>query len=87
LWAAGARHLRLVDAFVSRYRRHVTLTDAELTALPTGIGARPLTMAIWSLAVGRGQITKAAQDTQAVAQQAQDIATRARQAFNAVQDC
>ena len=86
LVAAGARDLRLVDAFVSRYRRHVDLTGAELAALPVTIGARPLTMSIWSLAVGRGQITKAAQDIQAVAQQAQDIATRARQAFNAVQD-
>ncbi len=53
LWAAGARDPRLVDAFISSYRRHVTLTDAELAALPVAIAARPLTMCIWSLAVGR----------------------------------
>jgi Ser/Thr protein kinase RdoA (MazF antagonist) len=84
LWAAGARDLRLVDAFVSRYRRYVTLTDAELDALPVAIGARPLTMACWSLAVGRGQVGKAVRDTQAVAQRAQEIATRARRATAAV---
>ena len=83
LWAAGARDLRLVDAFVSRYRRHVLLTDAELDALPVAIAARPLTMSVWSLAVGRGQVAKAGSDHHAVARQAQEIASRARQAFDA----
>ena len=83
LWAAGARDLRLVDVFVSRYRRHVSLTDAELDALPVAIAARPLTMSVWSLAVGRGQVAKAGSDHYAVARQAQEIASRARQAFDA----
>jgi Ser/Thr protein kinase RdoA (MazF antagonist) len=83
LWAAGARDLRLVDAFVSRYRRHVSLTPAELDALPVAIAARSLTMSIWSLAVGRGQVTQAASDHHAVARQAQEIASRARRAFDA----
>jgi Ser/Thr protein kinase RdoA (MazF antagonist) len=83
LWAAGARDLRLVDAFVSRYRRHVSLENAELAALPVAIAARPLTMSIWSLAVGRGQVAQAVQDHNAVARQAQEIASRARRAFNA----
>ena len=83
LWAAGARDLRLVDAFVSRYRRQVSLTPAELDALPVAIAARPLTMSIWSLAVGRGQVSQAVQDHQAVARQAQEIASRARRAFDA----
>jgi Ser/Thr protein kinase RdoA (MazF antagonist) len=83
LWAAGARDLRLVDAFVSRYRRHVSLTDAELDALSVAIAARPLTMSIWGLAVGRGQVAKAGSDHHAVARQAQEIASRARQAFDA----
>jgi Ser/Thr protein kinase RdoA (MazF antagonist) len=83
LWAAGARDLRLVDAFVSRYRRHVSPTDPELAALPVAIAARPLTMSVWSLAVGRGSAAKAAQDHQAVAQQAQEISTRALRAFQA----
>ena len=46
------------------------------------IGARPLTMAVWSLAVGRGQVAQAAQDHHAVARQAQEIASRAHRAFN-----
>jgi Ser/Thr protein kinase RdoA (MazF antagonist) len=83
LWAAGARDLRLVDAFVSRYQRHVSLTDAELDALPVAIAARPLTMSIWGLAVGRGQVAKAGSDHHAVARQAQEIAARTRQAFDA----
>ena len=41
LWVAGARDLRLVDAFIARYRRHVTLEEAELTALPLAIAAAP----------------------------------------------
>jgi Ser/Thr protein kinase RdoA (MazF antagonist) len=81
LWAAGARDLRLVDAFVSRYRRHVSPTDAELAALPIAIAARPLTMSIWSLAVGRGSPAQAGQDHRAVVQQAQEISTRAQEAF------
>jgi Ser/Thr protein kinase RdoA (MazF antagonist) len=83
LWAAGARDLRLVDVFVSRYRRHVSLTDAELDALPVAIAARPLTMSVWGLAVGRGQVATAGSDHPAVARQAQEIASRARQAFDA----
>jgi Ser/Thr protein kinase RdoA (MazF antagonist) len=83
LWAAGARDLRLVDAFMSRYRRHVSLTEAELAALPVAIAARPLTMSIWSLAVGRGQAGQAGSDHHAVARQAQEIASRTRRAFDA----
>src|SRR6202012_3948728 len=76
LWAAGARDLRLVDAFVSRYRRHVSLTDAELAALPVAIGARPLTMSIWSLAVGRSRWPTAVTEVTASTELAQTIAGR-----------
>jgi Ser/Thr protein kinase RdoA (MazF antagonist) len=81
LWAAGARDLRLVDAFVSRYRRHVTLTDAELAALPVAIGARPLTMTCWSLAVGRSRWPTALADFSDSNKLAQIIADRTRDAF------
>jgi Ser/Thr protein kinase RdoA (MazF antagonist) len=81
LWAAGARDLRLVDAFVSRYRRHVSLTDAELAALPVAIGARPLTMSIWSLAVGRSRWPTAVTEVTASTELAQTIAGRTRNAF------
>jgi Ser/Thr protein kinase RdoA (MazF antagonist) len=80
LWAAGARDLRLVDAFLSRYQRHTTFTEAELTTLPTAIADRPLTMSSWSLATGRGTVGKAVRNHQAVTQQAQEIASRAHQA-------
>jgi Ser/Thr protein kinase RdoA (MazF antagonist) len=79
-WAAGARDLRLVDAFISRYRRHVTLTDGELSALPTAIAARPLTMSILSLAVGCAQPGQAVRNHQAATRQAQEITTRTRRA-------
>jgi Ser/Thr protein kinase RdoA (MazF antagonist) len=71
-----------VDAFVSRYRRHVTLTEAELVALPIAICARPLTMSIWTLAVGRAHVTKVRQDHQAATRQAQEVASRAYRAFD-----
>ena len=60
---------------------HVSRTEAELAALPVAIAARPLTMSIWSLAVGRGPVSKAAEDHHAVARQAQEIASRARRAL------
>jgi hypothetical protein len=60
----------------------VSPTDPELAALPEAIAARPLTMSVWSLAVGRGILAKAAQDHRAVTQQAQEISTRARRAFH-----
>ena len=81
LWAAGARDLRLVDAFVSRYRRHVSLEDAELDALPVAIGARPVTMTCWSLAVGRARWPTALAEVRASNELAQTIARRARAAF------
>lgn len=81
LWAAGARDLRLVDAFVSGYARHATLTEAELTALPVAIGARPLTMTCWSLAVGRSRWPTAVADVSASNKLAQTITDRTRNGF------
>jgi hypothetical protein len=70
-------------AFVSRYRRHVTLEDAELTVLPLAIGARPLTMTCWSLAVGRSRGSTAATEFSANTGTAQTVADRARGALRA----
>jgi Ser/Thr protein kinase RdoA (MazF antagonist) len=81
LWAAGARDLRLVDAFISRYRRHVRLTDAELAALPAVIGARPLTMNCWSVAVGRSRAQTALADLTDSAELARLVAHRAMAAL------
>jgi len=36
-------------------------------------------MSIWSLAIGRGTVSKACHDYEAATQQAQEIASRARQ--------
>jgi hypothetical protein len=38
-------------------------------------------MSIWSRAVGRGTVDEAVEDHEAIAQQAQEIASRARQAL------
>lgn len=53
LWAAGARSLDLVDAVLSRYQDHVTLTTEELDRLPGVIHARPLVLDCWSVGHGR----------------------------------
>jgi hypothetical protein len=53
-----------------------------LDALPVAVGVRPLTMSVWSLAVGRGSVATAVQDHQAITRQAQEIASRARRAFD-----
>ena len=59
----------------------MSLTDAELAALPVAIAARPLTMSIWGLAVGRGQVARAVHDHRAVTRQAREIAGRACRAL------
>jgi Ser/Thr protein kinase RdoA (MazF antagonist) len=83
LWAAGARDLALVDAVISRYRRHVELTDDELARLPAVIRARPLTLDCWSAAHGRldwAAAVRALDDREKVADR---IAARARHAATA----
>jgi Ser/Thr protein kinase RdoA (MazF antagonist) len=50
LWAAGVHSPKLVDVMITRYFRHIELTDDELTRLPGVIGARPLTMDVWAVA-------------------------------------
>jgi hypothetical protein len=53
------------------------LEDAELAALATAIGARPLTMTCWSLAVGRSRGPTAAADLGTNTKLAWTIANRA----------
>jgi len=66
---------------VSRYRRYVTVTKAQQAALPVAIGARSLTMSIWTLAVGRMELGQTQQDGYAATRQAQKIASCAGRAF------
>jgi Ser/Thr protein kinase RdoA (MazF antagonist) len=50
LWVEGAKDLRRVDLAMAGYRRAVTLTEAELSALPAMLPARALVFDIWRLA-------------------------------------
>jgi Ser/Thr protein kinase RdoA (MazF antagonist) len=81
LWAAGARGLDLVDAVLSRYRRHVELTAAELHRLPDAIRARPLTIDCWSAANGRLDWADAVQRVDRTAERAEQIARRVRRSL------
>lgn len=49
LFATGGRP-RLVEVVMSRYRRHVVLTDAELDHLPEAILERELVLGVWAAA-------------------------------------
>jgi Ser/Thr protein kinase RdoA (MazF antagonist) len=73
----------LVTEFVTGERpRGNGRTYAILGALLGRLHARP-GESLRSLAVSRGRVGQAAEDAQAVAQQAQEITSRARQAFDA----
>jgi Ser/Thr protein kinase RdoA (MazF antagonist) len=83
LWAAGARDLRLVDALVSRYRRHCELEAAELDRLAGAIRARALMIDCWSLGAGRLKLADVARRSDADVEVSERIAERARAAFSA----
>jgi Ser/Thr protein kinase RdoA (MazF antagonist) len=78
LFAAGARDLRLVDAVITRYRKHVELTPAELGRLADVIRARPLVIDSWSLAMGRKSPAAVVDDLAADDELADTIAERVR---------
>ncbi|HEY3772912.1 MAG TPA: phosphotransferase [Solirubrobacteraceae bacterium] len=83
LWAAGARHPRLIDLVVSRYRRRITLESEELSRLEGAIFGRPLMLDCWSFCHGRLSLEAAAERLDANRQLAQTIAAHARNAFAA----
>lgn len=83
LWAAGARHPRLIDVVVSRYRRSVQLEPAELDRLEGAIVGRPVMLEAWSVCAGRRGIADAMQRIERAVQQARSIADHARRAFTA----
>jgi Ser/Thr protein kinase RdoA (MazF antagonist) len=76
LLAAGGRDLRLVDGVITRYRRHVQLTPAELARLAGAIRARMLMIDSWSLAMGRKPLATVVKDMAAVERMANTIAER-----------
>jgi Ser/Thr protein kinase RdoA (MazF antagonist) len=82
LWAAGARQLGLVDAVVSRYRRHTQLEPGELDRLAGAIRARPLMIDAWSVGHGRKQPAEAAAALGSRDRLSEVIAARAWAAFS-----
>jgi aminoglycoside phosphotransferase (APT) family kinase protein len=83
LWAAGARHPRLIDLVVSRYRRRISLEAEELARLEGAIAGRPLMLDCWSFCHGRLSLDDAAERLDRNRQLAQTIAAHARTAFAA----
>jgi Ser/Thr protein kinase RdoA (MazF antagonist) len=83
LWAAGARHPRLIDLVVSRYRRRISLEPEELARLEGAIAGRPLMLDCWSFCHGRLALDQAAERLDASRQLARTIASQARDAFAA----
>lgn len=78
LFAAGARSPKLVEVVLSRYGRHVELTEAELARLPDAIRARPLLLDCWSVAVGRKPAQRVVEDLAPLAALAGRIADQTR---------
>ena len=83
LCAAGARHPRLIDLVVSRYRRRITLEPEELARLEGAISGRPLMLDCWAFCHGRLSLTSVVERIDANRQLANRIAAQARQAFAA----
>lgn len=81
LWAAGARHPRLIDVAVSRYRRRISLEPEELDRLEGAIAGRPLMLDCWSFCHGRLSLGEAVERLDANRELAGGIAARAREAF------
>lgn len=81
LWAAGARHLRLVELVVSRYRRSIELEPAELDRLEGAIRGRPIMLEIWSVCAGRRELAAAVEGIERANELAKSIAAAARNAF------
>jgi len=83
LWAAGARHPRLVELAVSRYRKRVSLEPEELARLEGAISGRPLMLDCWSFCHGRLSLAQIIERLDADRELAKKIAAQARQAFAA----
>lgn len=83
LWAAGVRDPRLVDAAVSRYRRHTQPTAEELERLAGVLPARALLIDCWSVAAARSTLSEAVNKLRWARGQAERIAAHAVAAFTA----
>jgi Ser/Thr protein kinase RdoA (MazF antagonist)/predicted esterase len=83
LWAAGARHPRLVEVAVSRYRKWISLEPEELARLEGAIGGRPLMLDCWSFCHGRRSLAETVERIDTSRELANKIAVQARRAFAA----
>lgn len=81
LWAAGARHPRLVELVVSRYRRSVELEPAELERLAGAIRGRPVMLEAWAVCAGRREVAAAVDRIERAGDLAKSIAVQAQRAF------
>ena len=81
LYAEGAKDLRRVDVVLAGYRRHVTLTEEELSRLADIARARPLVLSAWSVCTGRATPTKALAHAAEAKTLAEAVAARARAAL------
>ncbi|MGB8195770.1 MAG: phosphotransferase [Acidimicrobiales bacterium] len=81
LFAAGARDLRLVDKFVSRYARWTSLEPEELSRLSGAIRARPLTIHAWEVAHNRTPLTETVATIRFLRRKSDEIADAALDAF------
>lgn len=83
LWVAGARHPRLLELAVSRYRKRVSLEPEELARLEGAIGGRPLMLDCWSFCHGRRPLSVTVERIDETRALANKIAAQARRAFAA----
>lgn len=83
LWAAGARHHRLVELAVSRYRKRISLEPEELDRLEAAIGGRPLMLDCWAFCHGRRSLVETVERVDETRELANRIAAQARRAFAA----
>jgi Ser/Thr protein kinase RdoA (MazF antagonist) len=83
LWAAGARGPRLLDAVISRYRRHVRLEADELARLADAIHGRPLMLECWAFGNGRRGLAEVSDRVAQARDAAEQIAAYSRRALAA----
>jgi Ser/Thr protein kinase RdoA (MazF antagonist) len=82
LFAAGARDIRPVEKFVSRYVKWSSLQEDELTRLDAAIRARPLTVYAWDVVHGRKPLSEAKQTIRFLKHASLEIADAARYSFS-----
>lgn len=81
LWAAGARHPRLIDVVAKYYGRHTKLEPEELERIAGAIRGRPVMLECWSYCHGRRELATAVESVTRAGELADTIAVRAREAF------